>query len=206
VTDFIFLSVAFGPRYVEQQTRLHKSICDHYSSDHHIMWTDTLPPGSKTHEESPYGFKVHAVEYARSLGHKKIIWIDTACVLQDKVDYWFDLIPEYGVVAVRDDNKLSNHIGSAALMKWSLVSISDAYHLVGGSLYVFDFNNHPSAKIFEQWKWMEQQGGFADESKHRHDESMMAMCLYMNGSEPVPYDKCRYNNGPGSIVTKHHFK
>lgn len=206
MTDFIFTSVAFGPRYVEQQVRLHASICEHYSADHHIQWTDILPPGSKPHKQSPYGFKVHAIEHARSLGHKKIIWIDTACILQDKVDYWFTLIKKYGVVAAKDDNKLSFLIGKKALMLFSCLAVPEHYHLVGGSLYVFDFNNEKCGTIFNTWRWMEANGAFADEPKHRHDESVLAMSLYSHGCEPTPYDVARYNNGPGSIVQKFHFK
>lgn len=205
MTDFVFLSVAFGPRYVEQQTRLNHSILNFYSSDHHIAWTEVLPKGSRPHKASPYGFKVHAIEYARSLGHKKIIWIDTACILQDKVDYWFTLIEKYGVVAAKDDNKLVNCIGDGALRYYGNFDIT-GYHLVGGSLYVFDFESPLCEKIFDDWREAEASGVFADEKRHRHDESCMAMSLYLNGSEPVPYSECRYNNGPGSIVTKHHFK
>lgn len=205
MTPFIFTSVAFGPRYVEQQQRLHKSICEHYSADHHIQWTDTLPPGSKPHKESPYGFKVHAIEHARSLGHKKIIWIDTACILKDKVDYWFALIDKYGVVAAKDDNKLMGCIGDKAWIYFGGVTISDL-HLVGGSLYVFDFDNKTSARIFETWKKAEADGKFADEQHHRHDEACMSMALWFTYCEPTPYDVARYNNGPGSIVIKDHFK
>lgn len=206
MTPFIFTSVAFGPRYVEQQVRLHASICEHYSADHHIQWTDKLPPNAKPHKQSPYGFKVHAIEHARSLGHKKIVWIDTACILQDKVDYWFTLIDKYGVVAAKDDNKLMNHIGQSALMWFSYVSVPPGQHLVGGSLYVFDFDNALCCKIFNTWKYAEQKGAFADEKKHRHDESCMAVSLYMHGGKPTPYDVANYNNGPGSIVIKDHFK
>lgn len=214
MTDFIFTSVAFGPRYVEQQIRLHASICEHYSADHHIQWTDTLPPGSKPHAESLYGFKVHAVNYAREKGYKKIIWIDTACVLQKKVDHWFKILPKYGVIAAKDDNKLKNHIAQKALFWYSKFTIPDSYHLIGGSLYVFDFDIPLCQKIFITWEAAEAHGVFGSQKeqasgkidKHRHDESCLAMSLYMHDSKPTPYDIAKYNNGPDSIVIKDHFK
>jgi hypothetical protein len=205
MTDFIFISVAFGPLYTEQQRRLHASIVNHYSSAHHIQFTEDLPIGARPHKESPYGFKVHAIKYARSLGHEKIIWIDTACILQDKVDYWFTLVDKYGVVAAKDDNLLAKCIGMKALNYYGDPNIK-GYHLVGGSLYVFDFNNPLCEKIFDAWKRAEAAGAFKDERNHRHDEACMAMSLYLNGCEPTPYDVARYNNGPNSIVIKDHFK
>lgn len=212
MTDFCFLSVAFGPRYVEQQTRLHKSILNIYSSDHHIAWTDTLPPGSRPHHESLYGFKVHAVNYALSKGYNKIIWLDPACIVMKPVEYYFALgLP---VIAAKDDNILSNHICNKALMWYSKASIPNSWHLVGGSLYVFDFTHKATRGIFDSWYHAEQNGIFGSQkeqasgkiNKHRNDESCMAMSLYLHGYDPLPCDEAGYCSGPETIIDKKHFK
>lgn len=212
MTDFIFISVAFGHRYVEQQQRLHNSICEHYSADHHIQFTDTLPPGSKLHTESLYGFKVHAVKYALDKGYKKIIWLDPACIVVKPVEYYFTLgLP---VIAAKDDNLLKNHIAIKKLMWWSATIVPDWYHLVGGSLYVLDFTHPKCQTIFEMWHACEQAGGFGSQveqasgkiNKHRNDESCMAMALYTNGIQPIPLDIARYCCGPDTIIDKKHFK
>ena len=212
INDFCFLSVAFGERYVEQQTRLHKSILNFYSSDHHIAWTDTLPPSSKPHAESLYGFKVHAIKHALSMGYKKIIWLDPACIVLKPVNYYFTLgLP---VIAARDDNPLSSHICNKALMWYSKVSIPDSWHLVGGSLYVFDFTHKFCRPIFDRWYYAEQNGVFGSQqeqasgkiNKHRSDESCMAMSLYLHGYEPLPCNEAQYCYGPETIIDKKHFK
>lgn len=212
MTPFIITSVAFGPAYLEQQERLHKSICDLYSGDHHIRWTDTMPPGSKPHRESLYGFKVHAVKFALDKGYKKIIFLDPACIVMKPVEYYFELgLP---VVAAKDDNLLKNHIATSKLMWWSATVVSAHWHLVGGSLYVFDFTQPYCSKIFSNWYAAEQAGGFGSQkeqasekiNKHRNDESCIAMSLYTNGFQPIPCDQARYNNGPESIIIKKHFK
>jgi hypothetical protein len=151
MSDFIFLSVAFGEQYIEQQTRLHKSIAQRYWSIQHMPWTSVYPHGSKSHKESLYGFKVHAINYALSQGHRKIIWLDTACILQQNVDYWFDLVKNYGVIAAKDDNKLEKCISQKALNYFGNPDISDM-HLVGGSLYVFDFDLPLCQKILQLGK------------------------------------------------------
>lgn len=211
MTDFIFTSVAFGPRYVEQQQRLHKSILQFYSADHHIQWTDTLPPGSKSHAESLYGFKVHAVKYALDKGYKKIIFLDPACIVVKPVEYYFTLgLP---VIAAKDDNKLQDHIGYKAMMWYSKPYIPDHWHLVGGSLYVFDFNHKDCIDIFNSWRIAEEHGIFGSQkeqasekiNKHRNDESCMAVSLYGLGYKPIPCDKAKYCC-TDMIIDKKHFK
>lgn len=211
MTPFIIISVAFGPRYVEQQTRLHQSILNFYPSDRHMCWTDKLPAGSKSHRESLYGFKVHAVAAAISKGYHRIIFLDPACILQHPVDYWFSL--NLPVIAVKDDNKLDKMIGKKALNYYGNPNIAD-WHLVGGSLYVFDFNHQITHRIFDHWYMAEQRGIFGSQAElsseqingHRMDESCMAVAMYSHGVEPVGHDVARYNQNEDSIIIKRHFK
>lgn len=212
--DFCFLSVAFGPRYIEQQTRLHKSLQAIHPEARHLAWTDKYPEYAKPHSQSLYGFKVHAVNQALRHGYKKIIWLDTAIILQKPIDPWLDLVKDYGVLAARDDNKLNKCFATSKLMWYSLVSIPDWMHLVGGSVYVFDFDLPKCQDIFRSWEGAERGMAFGSQAEqssgkingHRHDESCMAMALYKNNSEPVPCDVMRYNQGLHSIVIKQHFK
>lgn len=209
--DFCFLSVAFGPGYIEQQTRLHQSILNFYPADRHICWTDKLPAGSKSHRESLYGFKVHAVQQALDKGYTKIIWLDPACILQHPVDYWFSL--NLPVMAVKDDNKLNKMISQKALNYYDNPDIT-GWHLVGGSLYVFDFDNDETDSIYDQWFYAEQDGIFGSQVElsseqingHRMDESCMAMTMYSHGIEPVGHDVAKYNQNEDSIIIKKHFK
>lgn len=209
--DFCFLSVAFGPRYIEQQTRLDNSLRNVYPLIKHVMWTNRYPAGASTHKDSLYGFKVHAIWWAKSQGYKKIIWLDTAIILQYLVDYWFDL--NLPVVAAKDDNALSKCISDKALLYYGWPDITDM-HLVGGSVYVFNFEHPDCQKIFDHWAKAEADGVFGSQAeqasgkinRHRHDESCMAMALYLNGHEPVPCDVMRYNQDENSIVRKYHFK
>lgn len=211
MNDLCFLSVAFGPKYIEQQDRLHKSIVDIYPYALHQAWRDGYPLESKEHKDSLYGFKVHAVQWAFNMGYRRIIWLDTAIVLQQPVDYWFEL--NLPVLAAKDDNALSKCIGGKALNYYSNPDITDM-HLVGGSAYVFDFDHPDCQKIFDHWAKAEADGVFGSQAeqasgkinKHRHDESCLAMALYLNGYEPVPCDVMRYNQDENSIVRKYHFK
>lgn len=207
--DIIILSVAFGERYIEQQTRLHQSITEQYrGTTQHMPWCNTWPPGSRTHKESLYGFKVHAIKYALNEGFKKIIWLDTACILQQPVDYWFTL--DQPVLAARDDNKLKGLVSDKALRYFGFSSCPDHLHLVGGSVYVWDFNHPAAEKIFHTWAKAEAEGlfGAAHEKLggHRHDEALLSLSMFVHGYEPMACDVMRYNSGPESVIVKKHFK
>jgi hypothetical protein len=211
MNDFCFLSVAFGPKYAEQQTRLHQSIMNVYPSLLHQAWRDGFPLESKTHKESLYGFKVHAIKWAVNMGYKKIIWFDTACILQQPVDPWFDL--NLPVIAAKDDNALSKCISDKALAYYGNLDITGMY-LVGGSAYVFNFDHPDCEKILNHWAKAEVDGIFGSQAeqasgkinRHRHDEACMSMALYQNGYEPIACDVMKYNQGPDSIIIKDHFK
>lgn len=211
MTDFCFISVAFGPKYSEQQIRLHQSITNLYPSITHIGWTDTYPPGAKNHRESLYGFKVDAIGYATKLGYKRVIWLDTAIVLQYPIEYWFDL--NLPVVAAKDDNALSNCISDKALNYFGNPDIK-GMHLVGGSVYVWDFNHEKAKTIFNDWINAERDGIFGSQieqssgkiNRHRHDEACLAYLMQSNGVQPLTHDIMRYNQDENSIVRKFHFK
>jgi hypothetical protein len=210
MTDFIFLSLAFGERYIEQQTRLDVSINTIYP-DAHMWWVNQYPNGSSPHLDSLYGFKVYAIQWAINNGYKKIIWLDTACILQQPVDYWFSL--NLPVLAAKDDNPLGSCIGDKALNYYGNPDI-EGMHLVGGSVYVFNFDHHDCQKIFDHWAKAEADGIFGSQAeqssgkinRHRNDESCMSMAIYQKGHEPVPCDVMKYNQGEGSIIIKKHFK
>lgn len=213
MTDFCFLSVAFGPRYIEQQTRLHQSLQAIHPEAKHFAWTDTYPPGSRLHKESLYGFKPHAVQYALDQGYNRIIWLDTAIVLQHPVDYYWSLTDQFGVLAAKDDNALSKCIGQRALDYYGNPNI-EGMHLVGGSLYVFDFNQPLCHRIFNRWLFAEEDGIFGSQqeqasgqiNRHRHDEACLAYIMQSAGVQPLAHDVMRYNQDENSIVRKCHFK
>lgn len=210
--DFCFVCVAFNKEYVEQQERLKKSILDIYPDAELFFWTDRLPDHARSHYASHYGFKVHAIDLARQKGFDKIIFFDPACILKTNVDYWFDIVKEYGVVAAQDDNLLIKFCSQKAYDYFGLTkeeSIENDFHLVGGSVYVFDFGLELCFNIFDEWMRAEIDDIFhspSTEAYHRNDEACMALSLYKFGSRPTPYAIAGYNTNPNPVCIKKHFK
>jgi len=211
--DLVFVCVAFGDRYVEQQVRLRLSIYEIYPEANIIFWTNTLPKGSRSFYDSLYGFKPWAIQEAIDRGFRKVIFLDPAMILVDKIDYLF----QFDMMAVMDDNLLYNLISDKCRITYLLTNeqIKDRkWHLVGGSIYYFDFTKEVTQKIFETWKSMEEKGLFGSQEEeaterlqgHRADETCMAISMYLHGVEPTPMEQARYCIENNAMFRKSHFK
>lgn len=212
--DVCFVSVAFGFEYLKQMDRLQKSILSFYPEANLLFFDNGLPSGSKPFLDSLYGFKPHAMAEARSQGFKKVIWLDPAMILVDNVD---DLINYPTVVAVKDDTKLYNVVSDKC---YGYFGIDAHYvhfrnwHLVGGSLYFFNFERPKDNMILDLWLQAEKNGVFGSQHEaaseqlqgHRYDEAVMALAMYTNDVQPVSPDKVRYCIAENPMFIKKHFK
>jgi len=212
--DLAFTSVCFGMDYNLQQIRLRKSIYEIYPEANLNFYYNCIPPSSKIFVDSLYGFKVHAINETRSLGFKKIIWLDPAMILVDKIDESFLSNP---VIAVKDDHKLEKLISQKCLDYYAFTReqlLREDWRLVGGSLYYFDFNVQVAEDIFLTWYNAEKEGLFGSQAEaaseqingHRNDESCMAVAMYLNGVMPQPGPDVRYCIEKNAIFKKIHFK
>lgn len=210
-SDFCFLNVSFGDRYVRTQERLKDSILKIYPDANLFFWMDELPPGSKPFVNSLYGFKVHAINYARERGFKKVVWIDTCSVLRHPIECLWDQVWCYGAYAVADEVTVKRYC-SQKLQE--IYKIPNDLKLVGGSLYLFDFDCHKSNLIFDSWAKMEAAGHFGDmdlimnekndgidKCGHRMDETCMALSMWLHNSTPIPRDTAKYD----WVISKEHF-
>lgn len=209
-----FVSVAFGDRrYIEQQKILKESILKIYPDAPLYFWTDEMPPGSRPFHKSLYGFKPHAVKFARDAGYDKVVFFDPACILMDRINYYDYLSIDHGVIAIQDDNKLNSFCYDRALKPFGLKrSQISKWHLVGGSFYYFNFETTLAWNIFEKWSECERLGYFGSQEDqasgklhgHRSDEAIMSLALYTSGGRPLSEDT-RYRCD-GCIIDKKHFK
>lgn len=212
--DFCFVNVSFREPYVSTQNRLRDSILAIYPDATLFFWTDEMPPGARLFQESLYGFKVHAIEYARKQGFNKVIWIDTCCILKNYIEPLFDAIEYYGVYAIRDDEALVRRYVSKDAEEAMTAGIPPNLHLVGGSLYIFDFGIELSECVFNNWKEMEQNGLFGTQEMitnekndgiekcgHRMDETCLALSMSNYGKMPLLREMWMYDK----VIEKKHF-
>lgn len=213
--DIAVCSLAFGEKYVWRLGRMKETLENTNPDVRLFQWVNAMPDGARPFNESMYGFKPWAIKIALDSGYKKIFWIDCTAVVQDKLDYYDQSTAEHkGVLAVQDDNKLTGFCSDKALryVGQRRDYLNDK-HLVGGSLYYFDFNIPGCEGIFERWLQSEKDGIFGNMVEqcgeqlqgHRSDETMMSLFLYEAGSKPFT-GATRYNWEKGGIIQKMHFK
>ncbi len=212
--DVCFVSVCFGdPRYYLQMDRLRASILCFYPDANILFYKGEYPPGSRSFYESLYGFKPHAIQSAKEQGFKKIIWLDPAMILIDIID---DLL-KFDMMAVKDDNLLYNVVSNNCYDYFGLTQkqvLDNKWHLVGGSIYTFNFEKDSANQIFNRWFDAEKRRMFGSQQEqaseklqgHRMDEAVMAICMYQNGIEPTSPEDARYCWVENPIFIKKHFK
>lgn len=106
----LILNVATGP-YVPLQKRL----LDSLRGSAALAWTEGWPPGSPSHAEAPYAFKLHAFAEARRRGASSALWLDAPVVAAGDPAPAFERIEREGHLLVTSGDKLGNWIGDAAL-------------------------------------------------------------------------------------------
>ncbi len=210
--DVVFVSVAFGQQYLDQQKRLLESIRAIYPEANTLFFYNRLPETSKSFYDSLYGFKPHAIAEAKK-NFRKVIWLDPAMILVDKIDRLFN----FDFIAVKDESRLAQSISDKYLHACGMTrdQVKDlAWNLVGGSFYYFDFYSTTTEAIFNRWMTDEMAGYFGSQyeaaseqiNSHRYDESCMAMSLYSHGRQPNSAEETGYCVDKDAIWQKKHFK
>jgi len=84
-TANVILNVASGRWFPVAQDRLIASLAHVCEPSDTCIWRNSYPPGSPTHEENPYVFKIHAFRQAIRLGYSRALWLDSSC--------WLNFLP-----------------------------------------------------------------------------------------------------------------
>ena len=201
IDEVIFTSYCFGEQYTGQQVRLAQSIRKIYPQANLHFLNETEEIGKPKFQQSLYGFKVQMIFDCLKKGFKKVVYFDTAVCLEREIDEWFELTNQYGFLALRDKSKLATVISNNCLSameidREALVNTE----LVGGSIYVIDFNTVKGQHLFGGWAAMERMGLFGTQDdlshdrlqSHRMDEACLALVFHLNGMKPLAHNLMHY--------------
>lgn len=197
------ISIIYADRTAEWETGLHTGI-------DLICWRDLLPPGSRSHSESPYGFKVHAMKYANDKGYTSVLWLDSpAFQVKKNVSPIFEKIEKESYYAMSHIDPLINQVGDTYLKFYRMKREKlEGYNLPSGSCFGFDLTNPVGmgvgAKIFETLRHDEFRGLFKSETdeqwNHRHDEACLAGTLKRMKLEVFLYDPLFQSNHDDCVI------
>lgn len=181
------VSCAVGDYYtpfLKKQAEEIKRFCP---NDDHIYWSGHFPPHSRTHHQSVYGFKVHAIIEAMNRGYEQVMWIDSAFYPITTLDPLWDIITDRGVFVLKDSLLLAHHTFPRVMSYFGETYeslIEKQWTISGGSPYGFNFTKPIARKIFEEFYQAERDNTFGTAEEisisssgnyrgHRMDETVM---------------------------------
>jgi hypothetical protein len=112
------INVATGP-YAELQKDLVHSLESIGYKDGLLTWTE-FPPGSPTHADDPYAFKLFAFHEALKRDYTSVLWLDAPCLAIRSLDPIFEAIWNEGFLFVTDGARLGNWSSDACLQAFGL--------------------------------------------------------------------------------------
>lgn len=177
-------------RYLGLERKLRKSIETHCPEADIFVFHDVADIGSPPHSQSPYSFKVYAVQRVRSLGYETIFWCDSVIRLCRSIETLLPKLRDVGVYIQRDGHKVGTWANDRALEYFG-VTRDEAMEMDAAyaCILAFDFRNPITNEFFARWKRASEDGIFRgawtnnaktesqdDRCKgHRHDQTCVEL-------------------------------
>lgn len=192
-----FVTYADG-RYIPVQQTLIKSIRKLYPHITIFAFNSISEIGNHcpSHSESPYAFKVYAIDYARNKGFDIVIWLDSPCRLVRPIDTWIEEIEKVGVYLQGDGWKCGQWANDKCLQYFGItrdeaMNIQNIY----ACIMAFDFRNPKAFTFFRKWKAASMddvfRGNHTNDKKtesnderclgHRHDQTCAEIIAFQHG-------------------------
>jgi hypothetical protein len=185
------INLAINEPYISYQKNLIQSIKSLMPDIPLITWTDELPPGSKSHSESMYGFKVWAFKYAFEQGYDSVIWIDSPVLLEKDISFLFDVLEadKNGEFSISDDPKLYMYSSEKTINYFKLTrqEIKDKkWDLNYGQIYGFTKDSETLKKL----AFCESLGLFSTQAEHQYDHDNNSYKLFNGEYVSHRHDEC----------------
>lgn len=116
-----------------------------------LVWDKEWPPGSPSHHECHYAFKVHAAWEAKRLGYTSILWFDASCYAVRDITPLWERLERDGHVLIEDANALGKWSSDRSLAQFN-VSRDEAMEirLMCGTCWGLDLTVERSLKFLER--------------------------------------------------------
>lgn len=160
--------------YVYAQKRLVGSFWDFHIPEEEtkimpLVGEDSV--GSPYHQNNPYAFKIHAMDYAHQMGYEQVLWLDASIVFVKHSKPIFDWITEKGFFFEEAGHWVGSWCNDRTLEYFG-ISREEAMTMpmFSAGFTGIDFTNSVAVEFFNKWKQSMLDGQFVgDWSNHRHD-------------------------------------
>lgn len=220
-TKPVFICTGVNGWYAAGVERLERSLIYHGSAADLLLWKGEYPPGSPSHNENPYAFKIYGFREAIRRGYKIMCHLDSSFWAIKNPDPLFDIINDHGNFGFRSGYNCAqtcpdNLLAAVGISRDEAQQIPEtATGIVG-----INIDNPDGKKVFEYWSEFCDNGLFINSRTHnphessdqrylhgRQDQSAYSMALYKAGVEFNYTDYVAYYNGgnPGYNPEKCYF-
>ena len=173
-------------RYLGLERKLQKSIETHCPEADFFAFHDVSEIGAPPHSQSPYSFKVYAVEKIRSLGYDIVFWCDSVIRVCRSIETLIPQVRNVGVYLQWDGHKVGTWANDRALEYFGVTrDEAMTLHTAYACVMAFDFTQPITREFFARWKKASEDGIFRgswtnatktesqdDRCKgHRHDQT-----------------------------------
>lgn len=196
----IVVNFATG-HYLVGQKRLANSLNGHKK----LMLSDYTAIGSPTHSESPYAFKLYAIEAAFEMDDI-VLWADSSMKLVGDLSRIENIIKEEGYFFQEAGHYVRDWSTDETLKYFGLTRETNYLMFIAG-LVGLNKNNPLAMQFFKEWKQSEADGHFRGPwDRHRHDMlcgSVVAEKLgmkYKRGGSYIAYTGPGYSAPEKDIV------
>lgn len=192
------------PNYAQGQKRLAASLNGYKK----LMLDNYTAIGSPTHQESPYEFKIHAIEKAFEFD-PIVLWADSSLWRVGDLSKIETIIKQDGYFMEEAGHYVKDWCNAHTKQYFKLNGKEDHFIMFSAGLLGLDYNNEAARQFFSTWRESAKAGCFkGDYTNHRHDMtcgSIIAQRMgfkYQRGGSHMAYIGPGYTKPEPGIVFK----
>ena len=173
----VVVSVAVGRNFPKMVTRLQKGVKKFGNADF-LAWVDEYPPGSPTHQQVPYGFKVYAIREAWKRGYDCVLWTDSRLFPIRPYQQVFDYIEEHGYFFMPNGFSVAQWCVEPALRSLGITrEEAEGMSDIVGGFFGLDKRNPQAVEFLARMIARSKDGVsfHGPRSSHRHDQTVMSV-------------------------------
>lgn len=184
----VIVTFANKPRFTGGVKRMRDSLVKNDFKGQVIAFSNYSEIESPTHEQIPYAFKIYAIEKARAMGYKLILWLDSITYAIKPMSNLELYLASHEMILISGGFKVKEWTNKKVLRKWS--KYAEENLIIGGCMG-FNFNKERTNNLFEDIKRNinDFKGSWHD---HRHDQSLISVLVAKHDIKLCPYQFVTY--------------